>query len=356
MSVVVLKYAAKDRKKGFSVVTALKEAGLDVEGPDDGRALDLDGTSCLVLLWSEAAARSPTAQHDVQQAVQAWSSGRLVLLLLDDTELPVGLRDLSAIGMPSDGAGWADLVGQIQSVRAQPTLPDRRNAVAAGNNGRKALIRTMFWISACALVMLGAVLGWRSYSEPEETRDLGATSSDISYVIAFVILGAIVGAVTMWAWSLWQQRRKPAVPSQAETFEADATSMPPRIFVSYSRRDAAVVENLVKDIERTGHGVWIDRNSEGAQRYAAAIVSAIKNAELIALMGSRNAFASDHVIREIYVAGDHKKRFVVFQLDQSDFPDEVLYFTSGFPRISVSALDHPRLRNELSRLLLADGP
>lgn len=350
MSFVVVKYADEDSEEGFSVVTALKDAGLDVAGPDDGRTLALDATSCLVLLWSETAARSPTAQQDIQQAVQAWSSGRLILLVLDDAALPVGLRDLPAIGVPSGEAGWMDLVAQVQSVLAQPSLPDQGDAVAPNANGHKAFIRPMLWISACALVTLGVVLGSLSYTEPD-TRDLGATSSDIPYVIAFVIVGAVVGAMMMWAWSRWQQRRKPAAPLRAETFAADAPSMSPRIFVSYSRRDAAAVENLVKDIERAGHQVWIDRDAEGAQRYAAAIVSAIKNAELVALMGSRNAFASDHVIREIYVAGDHKKRFLVFQLDQSDFPDEVLYFTSGFPRISITALDHQRLRNELSRLL-----
>ena len=69
---------------------------------------------------------------------------------------------------------------------------------------------------------------------------------------------------------------------------------------------------------------------------------AIKGAQIIALMSSRNAFASDHVMREVYVAGDYKKPFIVFQLDQAEFPDEVLYFISGFPRVSVGALDQGR--------------
>ena len=352
MSFVVVKYADEDSEKGLSVVTALRDAGLDVADPDDGPTPSFDAASCLIFLWSEAAAGAPTAQQDIQQAVQAWSSGRLILVILDDAALPVGLRDLPAIGLPAGKSGRMDLAQQVRSIAAPPQVPDQSKPVVPNLNRRKAILRPMLWISACALVVLGAVFGSLTYTT-SATRDLGGSSSDIIYVIAFVIVGATAGALLMWAWSRRQQRRKPAAPSHAEIFATDAPSISPPIFVSYSRRDAAAVETLVKDIEQAGHRVWIDRDAEGAQRYAAAIVSAIKNAELVALMGSRNAFASDHVIREIYVAGDHKKRFLVFQLDQSDFPDEVLYFTSGFPRISTAALDHQRLRDELSRLVLA---
>jgi hypothetical protein len=41
-------------------------------------------------------------------------------------------------------------------------------------------------------------------------------------------------------------------------------------------------------------------------------------------MCSHNAFASDHVVREIYVAGDLKKPFIAFELDNSEIPDELL--------------------------------
>ena len=351
MSVVVVKYADGDRTEGLALATALKDAGLDVAAPGDRRTPGIEDVGCHVLLWSKAAASAPTAPQDIQQAVQAWSSGRFVLVALDDAPLPVGLRDLPAIAMPSDDDGWANLAERIQDVLDAPMEEEQRDAPARNADSRRTLLRSMLTISAGALLTLGAVLGSLRYFEPE-TRDLGANSSDISYVIAFAVVGAAAGAMMMWAWSRWRQRTPPAAPSAADAFAGDSSPLSPRIFVSYSRRDAAAVENLVKDIEGAGHQVWIDRDAEGAQRYAAAIVSAIKNAELVALMGSRNAFASDHVIREIYVAGDHKKRFLVFQLDQTDFPDEVLYFTSGFPRISTAALDRQRLRTELSRLLL----
>ena len=38
----------------------------------------------------------------------------------------------------------------------------------------------------------------------------------------------------------------------------------------------------------------------------------------------------DHVTREVYVAGDCKKPFIVFQLDPAEFPDELRYLCLVF--------------------------
>jgi hypothetical protein len=73
----------------------------------------------------------------------------------------------------------------------------------------------------------------------------------------------------------------------------------------------------------------------------------------VALMCSRNAFTSDHVIREVYVAGDYKKPFLAFQLDPTEFPDDILYFISGFPRLPVAAVNSQQLRSEIARLVAA---
>jgi hypothetical protein len=107
-------------------------------------------------------------------------------------------------------------------------------------------------------------------------------------------------------------------------------------------------------MEGLGHSVWIDRRSiSSTNRYAAPIVRAIRESDLFALMGSENAFASDHVIREVYVAGEYKKPFLVFHLDPTEFPEEVLYFISGFPRIKVADFEHHELHTEIARFVSA---
>ena len=102
---------------------------------------------------------------------------------------------------------------------------------------------------------------------------------------------------------------------------------------------------------KAGYGVWIDRQAHGSQRYAAPIVRAIKSSQLVALMCSQNAFASDHVTREVYVAGDCKKPFIVFQLDPAEFPDELRYFVSGFQHFPVDNIDWQQLRLLLEKLI-----
>ena len=128
------------------------------------------------------------------------------------------------------------------------------------------------------------------------------------------------------------------------------SDQPHNIFVSYSHRDVSDVDAIVDHMEKAGYRVWIDRKARGAaNRYAGAIVSAIKSSNVVTLMSSRHSLASDHVVREIYVAGDFKKPFLVCQLDDCDFPDEVLYFITGFPRVPAS--DQQRLIAEVGRFV-----
>ena len=107
----------------------------------------------------------------------------------------------------------------------------------------------------------------------------------------------------------------------------------------------------MREIEQLGHAVWIDRQQIGSQRYAAPIVRAIRTSRVVALMCSQQAFGSDHVIREIYVAGDFKKPFIIFQLDTTELPDELLYFVSGFPRVPIVTSCPQQLRSEIARLI-----
>src|SRR5262249_37421839 len=143
-------------------------------------------------------------------------------------------------------------------------------------------------------------------------------------------VGIALGAGVVWTWT--SRSAKPTTRVQSPGSVTSPSELMAQVFVSYSRQDAADVDRLVERIKGLGFPVWIDRESSGSQRYAARIVRAIRNSKLVALMCSENAFASDHVIREVYVAGDCKKPFLPFLLDVTELPDEVLYFVSGYPR------------------------
>ena len=106
-------------------------------------------------------------------------------------------------------------------------------------------------------------------------------------------------------------------------------------------------------IQELGYTIWIDRQSTGSNRYAGKIVNAIRSSKIVALMCSQNSFATDHVTREVYVAGDYKKHFIAFQLDQTEIPDELHYFLTGFPRVPLP-IEMQQLRAEMVRLLGRD--
>lgn len=165
-----------------------------------------------------------------------------------------------------------------------------------------------------------------------------------------VLAGVLLGLSISWAWIA--ERRRKGHSRIVRVVGEPTPSGGEQVFVSYSHRDLSSVERLVQEMERMGYSVWIDREATGAQRYATQIVGAIRTSKLVALMCSRNAFTSDHVIREIYVAGDMKKPFIAFQLDPTELPDEVLYFVSGFPRLPIGSVNIERLQIEIARLFI----
>jgi TIR domain len=174
------------------------------------------------------------------------------------------------------------------------------------------------------------------------------------FKIAPALFWVAIGMLAVWGWTVWSRKRlepiskvSTIVPPEQLPDRAEAAT---QVFVSYSHQDKQTVDQLVDQIEKLGYTVWIDRQSTGSQRYAAAIVRAIRSSRLVALMCSAHAFTSDHVLREVYIAGDYKKPFIAFQLDPTEFPDQFVYFISGFPRITVASLDRDQLRSEIARL------
>ena len=431
MAQVFVSYARQDRGTALPIIKALGRAGLrvwDDEAIVQGELLTeqlqaaIDAGQCVLLLWSRAAAESPFVQQEIHRAVQAWSSGRLVLAALDDTPLPVGLRDLSTV--PIHGAGESETKQLIERVRTvvgeasvvRPVSPiEAAHAPAPRARGRWVIPATVLVLAAVAMT----AWMWPSYrsavppqsspppvpqlpmspmdvqapplphlpppqspmspqtsrpdlppqsptapqtspsdlpsQSPTASPDVRSDSYHLVLLIALTLtLGIAMGSGIVWLWNARSRSRShqelPTTKAQSVTAGSDNI---PQLFVSYSRQDERAVDQLVRELEQLGYVIWIDRQSTGSQRYAAPIVGAIRTSKLVALMCSQSAFASDHVIREVYVAGDYKKPFIAFQLDPTEFPDEILYFVSGFPRIPVAKIDPQQLRSEIARLIAA---
>src|SRR5690348_9340721 len=46
-----------------------------------------------------------------------------------------------------------------------------------------------------------------------------------------------------------------------------------------------------------------------------------------------------------------QKPFIAFLLDQSEFPDEVLYFVTGYPRLPLKSIHPASIRSTISALV-----
>ncbi len=100
---------------------------------------------------------------------------------------------------------------------------------------------------------------------------------------------------------------RPAAPTVGEGKDS--------LFVSYSHKDRGRVEPIVSAIEGMGRRVWMDRNDiTGQAGWAGQIVRAIRECRAVVLMASPNSYASDQVVRELYLAMNHRKTIVPIDL------------------------------------------
>jgi TIR domain len=410
MPQVLVSYTSTDRDVAVAIVRAMVAAGLEVYDPSsvspelssvDKFRCELESARCLVLFWSIAASKSELLQQEIHQAVKAWSLNRLLLVKLDRTPLPIGLRDLPFIFAPdSFHSGTREVISRAYFITGIPNieeLPHSANGsdillspihpetyskdvgtIKKANNKPRRLsiystiiaiasvIGVLLWLLAMIWFNIPgtqyvyvpvpeAQYGYLAQSEfVPNVRYFWTIGPFVIINLAVLLLGILVGAGVLWVWSARSRRasiRTPYTAMGGPVFVSSNAAS--KVFVSYSREDEGTVEALVKQIEQFGYPVWIDRESTGLQRYAAAIGEAIRTSKLVALMCSRNALASDHVVREIYLAGDYKKPFIVFQLDPTELPDEVRYFVSGFPRVPIAKMDPRTLQSEIQRLMVA---
>lgn len=91
------------------------------------------------------------------------------------------------------------------------------------------------------------------------------------------------------------------------------------IFISYSRKDAAESEAIVKLLEREGFSVAVDREFlQVGDEFRSKIEEELQEAKVVIVLWSQNAIASDFVRDE---AGRATRRAVLLQLIIDEMPD-----------------------------------
>jgi hypothetical protein len=140
-------------------------------------------------------------------------------------------------------------------------------------------------------------------------------------------------AVLALAAYAWRRSQKPAPKPAAAPVSAPPAAEGGLLFVSYSHKDKPRIEPIVSMIEQTGRKVWIDRTDiTGQAGWAGQIVRAIRQSRAVVLMASPNSYASDQVVRELYLAMNHKKPIVPIEIEPAELPDELQYILAPFQR------------------------
>ena len=109
-----------------------------------------------------------------------------------------------------------------------------------------------------------------------------------------------------------------------------------QVFISYSRRDSEVVEEIVAQLEKEGIEAWLDREDiKPGKQWRKQIVEAIDTAEAFILHLSPDSGASDNVLKELNLAEEALEPFVLpIMLKEMKIPDEMRYQLAGTQFIS----------------------
>jgi hypothetical protein len=373
----VIVSAKKDRGFAGELRAALAQRGMATfpvaSALPSSRAL-------IVLLWSaglDEEARASGAPLELQALIGLWSEGRLVVVRRDDFPLPLGLRDTPSLPPSATIRQILAAVAKIAPLqeprppRSRRTSGDGARSADEGDSepmGRADLIKLIASVVA-VVVAIGVSLVLFIPKPAEEPNRPAVETAKVTVdkpaaekeqpslsPIHLGILVFVIGAAAGFAFWLRRARRPvvvtspPPVASKSSAAPGDAAPAG-SLFVSYSHQDRRRVEPIVSTIESLGRRVWMDReNISGQSGWAGQIVRAIRDSRAVVLMASANSYASDQVVRELYLAMNHKKPIVPIELEMAEVPDELQYILAPFQRHRLAGSE---TKEVLSRALAA---
>ena len=105
----------------------------------------------------------------------------------------------------------------------------------------------------------------------------------------------------------------------ASDLHRPAPGAPLTLFLSYSRNDREVAEQLAERLEQAGHTVWWDALIEGGANFSSAIRKALDAADVVIVLWSESAIESDWVHDEA-AQGRDRHRLLPLSVDGSQPP------------------------------------
>ena len=132
------------------------------------------------------------------------------------------------------------------------------------------------------------------------------------------------------------------------------SEMKHEVFISYSRKDIAKVNQLRAILEELSVGYWIDKAGiYSGENYKEVIVDAIDCAKAVIFVSSVASNASINVIRELGYAVKRKKSIIPVILDDAQYAKSITLDIGDIDQIDFTqdTLDITKLKSSLTYLL-----
>jgi hypothetical protein len=356
---VFVAHASKNQDVAEQLEKFLERRGHFSELDDGETAMrPLQASDVFVLLVSKDFVFSPYRLRLEQRALDAWTDNRLILVKLDHSFPPVGLRDLPALDASFEAQRefkWNELATQIHTMlRAArtsgggddaPQAPTSAPPPAAKGGGIGGALLSIALILPGLLAIAASVSIWlanRIGPSPGTFADL------LNGIDAFGVRYGLPSGVTMWVFlaaiilmfstlaagvAALMSRPRAEAPEASEAADREETPPPPQteaVFVSYARANSDKVLPVIEAAKGEGRSFWVDTQVlGGGESWAGEIVRAIRSAKGVLVMCSKAAFESDHVKREIYLADRYHKKLVPVFVEDATPPEDFEYFFAG---------------------------
>lgn len=112
------------------------------------------------------------------------------------------------------------------------------------------------------------------------------------------------------------------------------------VFISYSRKDSEIVNQICALLKENGIDFWIDKDGiYSGERFKEVIVDAIETTKVVLFVSSENSNRSPNVVKEISIAAVNDKIIVPLKLDEASYDKNISYDISSIDHIEYSAID-----------------
>ena len=128
------------------------------------------------------------------------------------------------------------------------------------------------------------------------------------------------------------------------------------VFISYSRKDSAIVDEITTAFDQAGITYFIDRQGiMGGMEFPAVLSKAIRESRIFLFIASKNSYDSKFTLSEIVYAFNKKQKqdIIPYIIDGSTLPDELQFTFSAINWRCIE--DHPINTTLIDDILLKVG-